>query len=234
VADPVRATHVHGGNPVRVLERRGAWTTLQIIHADPRRAVHGSVYKARVSRADLAPIDRSSAPEHRAAAGLSAADVPANMARTVGQIAADLPGLVGADLGELEVRMVAAHPELLVAGLKGKAVESVPADPDKKESRSIVKTEYKRGLTVTRRKGGPRLMDCNDRVARRLRGAPLAQLYAEAALLLSGAESHGLFAVGDEEKALSQLKRRYGRLNPGQQSMNLRNVIRGLLPPGED
>jgi hypothetical protein len=109
--------------------------------------------------------------------------------------------------------------------------EEAKAEP--KATKSIVKPDYKKRMTVVKLDDGRRVMDSGDATALFLRGITLDQLYTATGEMLSDAEydkKRGFLNMGmkDVPAMVEELKQRYAKLNVGQQSMNLRNIYRSL------
>jgi hypothetical protein len=73
--------------------------------------------------------------------------------------------------------------------------------------------------------GQGKSLDAADKVAKQLRPMTLEKIYTEAARQLRRAGRE----EGTVEEIEADLHKRYGKLNPGQQRMNLGNRIRGAL-----
>jgi hypothetical protein len=93
----------------------------------------------------------------------------------------------------------------------------------------VVLKEYRRNLHRAKVEiDGKRrtLVDCNDQVAQSLRGKSLDEVYKIVAEKLQEAEGDGELTVSAAE---SGLRAKYVHLNPGQQRMNLGNILRRLI-----
>ena len=77
--------------------------------------------------------------------------------------------------------------------------------------------KYRKGKKGERTAGGNQPVDCDDKVAKALRGKDLEAVYKEVAKALA------------PDETVASLKAKYGKLNLGMQRMNLGNRLRGAL-----
>lgn len=103
--------------------------------------------------------------------------------------------------------------------------------PAAKATKSIVKSDYKAGYQRTDIKtaSGSKVIDCGDHVAQLLRGKTLDECYSAVAADMAEWIHPKIASSGQMDRQAEvevELGRLYGHLNPGQQRMNLGNLIR--------